>query len=299
MSSRNPLRRRRRIRRPGTISMYCRRRGRPLLVVLVCDWHSTVTFRRTALVGLAGLATALLLTALAGPPVLRVGHFSAQASSDSIPDGWTEIRFGENESGTDYNLVRRDSTVVVQARSTNGSSGLVRHPRVDLAEHPILEWRWRVDKVPSGADIATDTTDDAAARLYVTFDYDDLGLIDRIKLALLRRFGYDKAPSRALNYLWSSHRAPGTVIESPYTDQIMMMPVRTGTARVGEWVTERRNVRADYREAYGEAPPLVNGIALMTDTDNTGGTARALYGDIVFRARSSKSAGREDRSTER
>jgi hypothetical protein len=52
---------------------------------------------------------------------------------------------------------------------------------------------------------------------------------------------------------------------------------------VGEWVSERRNVRADYREAYGEAPPPVNGIAIMTDTDNTGGTATALYGDIVFR----------------
>jgi len=258
-----------------------------------------VTFQRTVLAGLAGLATVLLLTAVAGPSVLRVGHFSAQVPSDSIPDGWTEIRFGKNEAGTDYNLVRRDSTVVVQAQSTNGSSGLIRHPRVDLAEHPILEWRWRVEALPARADVTTDTTDDAAARLYVTFDYDDLGLIDRIKLALLRRFGYDKAPSRALNYLWSSQRAPGTVIESPYTDQIMMMPVRTGAARVGEWVTERRNVRADYREAYGEAPPPVNGIAIMTDTDNTGGTAKALYGDIVFRARSAGEGQAGDVSTER
>jgi hypothetical protein len=251
------------------------------------------------LVGLAGTTMALLLGAVAGPSVLRVGHFSAQVPSDSIPDGWTEIRFGKNEAGTDYNLVRRDSTVVLQARSINGSSGLIRHPRVDLAEYPVLEWRWKVGRLPERADVATDTTDDAAARLYVTFDYDDLGLIDRIKLALLRRFGYDKAPSRALNYLWSSRRAPGTVIESPYTDQIMMMPVRTGEARLGEWVTERRNVRADYREAYGEAPPPVNGIAIMTDTDNTGGTARALYGDIVFRARAADSTAGDERAVER
>ena len=262
--------------------------------------HSCAVVRRpfwsVFLIGLCGI---LGFAAMAGPPALRVGHFSDAAATDSLPSGWTEIRFGKNESGTDYNLVRRDSTVVLQARSTNGSSGLIRHPRVDLAEHPILEWRWRVEALPARADVATDTTDDAAARLYVTFDYDDLGLIDRIKLALLRRFGYDKAPSRALNYLWSSQRAPGTIIESPYTDQIMMLPVRTGTARVGEWVTERRNVRADYREAYGEAPPPVNGIAIMTDTDNTGGTARALYGDIVFRARSAGSASTDARSTER
>ncbi|PSQ96934.1 MAG: hypothetical protein BRD55_04650 [Bacteroidetes bacterium SW_9_63_38] len=222
---------------------------------------------------------------MAGPPTLRVGNFSDAAPTDSLPSGWAEIRLGQNEAGTEYNLMRRDSAVVIQAQSTNGSSSLIRHPRVDLAEYPILEWRWRVEDLPARADVATDTTDDAAARLYVTFDYDDLGVIDRIKLALLRRFGYEKAPSRALNYLWATQHASGDVIESPYTDQIMMMPVRSGSAHVGRWMTERRNVRADYREVYGEAPPPVNGIAVMTDTDNTGGTATALYGDIVFRKR--------------
>ena len=235
------------------------------------------------LLGLVGVLVVVVLAALAGPPALRVGHFSGAAPTDSLPDGWTEIRFGENEAGTNYNLVRRDSTVVLQARSTNGSSGLIRHPRVDLSEYPLLEWRWRVEALPERADVATDTTDDAAARLYVTFDYDELGLVDRIKLMLLRRFGYEKAPSRALNYLWATRRAPDTIIESPYTDQIMMLPVRRGTTAVGRWHTERRNVRADYRRAFGEDPPPVNGIAVMTDTDNTGGTARALYGDIVFR----------------
>jgi hypothetical protein len=234
---------------------------------------------------LIGLLAILGLAAMGVPSALRVGDFSEAAPTDSIPAGWNEIRFGQNESGTRYNLVRRDSTVVVQAQSENGSSSLIRHPHVDLSEYPILEWRWRVENLPARADVTTDTTDDAAARLYVTFDYDDLGVIDRIKLALLRRFGYDKAPSRALNYIWATRHGPGDVIESPYTDQIMMMPVRSGSTRVGEWVSERRNVRADYREAYGEAPPPVNGIAIMTDTDNTGGTAKALYGDIVFRTK--------------
>ena len=247
------------------------------------DVSASVVLRRFWSALLIGLLAILGFAAMAGPSTLRVGHFSEVASTDSLPDGWTEIRFGRNESGTDYNLVRRDSTVVLQARSENGSSSLIRHPRIDLSEYPILEWRWRVEDLPARADVTTDTTDDAAARLYVTFDYDDLGVIDRIKLALLRRFGYEKAPSRALNYIWATRHGPGAVIESPYTDQIMMMPVRTGADRAGEWVRERRNVRADYREAFEGDPPPVNGIAIMTDTDNTGGTAKALYGDIVFR----------------
>ncbi len=233
---------------------------------------------------LVGLAGSVLLMAFSGPPVLRVGHFSAQAPSDTIPTDWTEIRFGQNEAGTDYNLARKDSAVVVQARSENGSSALIKHPRIDLDEYPILEWRWRAESLPSDADIAADTTDDAAARLYVTFDYEDLGVVDRAKLMLLRRFGYEKAPSRALNYVWTTRRDRGTVQASAYTDQIMMMSVRSGADKKGEWVRERRNVRADYRQVFGGEPPPVNGVALMTDTDNTAGTAAALYGDIVFRS---------------
>ena len=247
------------------------------------DCSASVARRRFWSALLIGLLATLGFAAMVAPPTLRVGHFSEAAATDSIPAGWTEIRFGRNDSGTQYNLVRRDSTVVVQARSENGSSSLIRHPRIDLSEYPILEWRWRVEALPARADVRTDTTDDAAARLYVTFDYDDLGVIDRIKLALLRRFGYEKAPSRALNYIWATRRDPGTVIESPYTDQIMMLPIRSGSTRTGEWIRERRNVRVDYRKAFDGAPPPVNGIAIMTDTDNTGGRATALYGDIVFR----------------
>jgi hypothetical protein len=228
-------------------------------------------------------AALVVLVGMVGPPLLYVGHFSAQSPAQSVPAGWEQIRFGENESSTTYDLVRGDSAVVVRARSENGASGLITRQRVDLARYPILEWRWKVERLPQNADVATDTTDDAAARLYVTFDYDGLGLIDRFKLMLLRRFGYAEAPSRALNYLWATERAGEDPIASPYTDQIMMLPIRTGGARTGQWVQERRNVLADYRRVFGADPPPVNGVALMTDTDNTGGTARAYYGDIVFR----------------
>jgi hypothetical protein len=220
---------------------------------------------------------------VAGPPPLRVGSFSTQSPSRDLPKDWEQIRFGENASSTTYELVRIDSTVVVHAQSENGASGLITRRRIRLSEYPVLEWRWKVEGVPAGANVATDTTDDAAARLYVTFDYDDLGFFDRIKLMLLRQVGYPEAPSRALNYVWATRQERGTSVTSPYTDQIMMIPLRRGTAQGGEWVHERRNVLADYRRVFGEDPPAVNGVALMTDTDNTGGTAEAYYGDIVFR----------------
>lgn len=224
-----------------------------------------------------------ITVAVVGRPLLRVGDFSAQSPSRSVPEGWEQIRFGENESSTTYDLVRADTTVVVRARSSNGASGLITRKRIDLAQYPILEWRWKVDEVLNEGDVTEKETDDAAARLYVTFDYDGLGLVERLKLMLLRRVGYSDAPSRALNYLWANRQDRGTSVPSAYTDQIMMIPVRSGADQTGTWVRERRNVLADYRRVFGEAPPAVNGVAIMTDTDNTADTTRAYYGDIFFR----------------
>jgi hypothetical protein len=70
----------------------------------------------------------------------------------------------------------------------------------------------------------------------------------------------------------------------------MMIPLQSGEEKAGEWVTQRRNVLADYRALYDEDPPPVTGVAIMTDTDNTDGSATAYYGDIVFRPGGSDSA---------
>ena len=222
--------------------------------------------------------------AVSRPDVLRVGAFSTQDPTQDVPDGWTPISFSDIDTRTRYDLVRRDSTVVVRARSDGGAAGLATKQRVDLAEHPILEWRWKVDGVVDGGNARTKDGDDYPARLYVTFDYEDLGLLDRAKLTALRALGYDEIPTRALNYIWANRVAQGTFLENAYTDWVVMVAVRSGEQHAGRWVTERRNVLADYRAAFGGDPPPVNGVAIMTDTDNTNGATTAYYGDIVFRA---------------
>jgi len=249
---------------------------------------------------LAGLLLVggVCLAAVGTPDLLRVGFFSEFSPSGDLPEGWEQIRFGENESSTTYALTQAESTVVVQARSDNGASALITRQRVNLNRYPILEWRWMVESFPEGADVAKNTTDDAAARIYVTFDYDDLGVVDRLKLMLLRRVGYSEAPSRALNYLWATRLDRDEVQGSSYTDQIQMLAVRSGSRQVGQWVRERRNVLADYRRVFGEDPPPVNGVAIMTDTDNTGSTAKAYYGDIVFRKPSDGREGLDTQSGE-
>jgi hypothetical protein len=201
------------------------------------------------------------------------------------------ISFAEIDTKTQYDLVRADSGVVVRARSDGGAAGLATERRIDLTEYPILEWRWKVDGVVEGGNARTKDGDDYPARIYVTFDYDGLGLFDRAKLTALRALGYDDIPTRALNYVWANRVDRYTILENAYTDWVMMVAVRSGETHTGTWVTERRNVLEDYRAAFGGDPPPVNGVALMTDTDNTNGEATAYYGDIVFRANESGDEG--------
>lgn len=230
------------------------------------------------LVGLCAGFSALM------PDVLRVGAFSDQDPAQTLPDGWERIAFDDIENKTRYDLVRSDGSIVLRARSDGGASGLATSQRIDLAEYPILEWRWKVDGIVEEGNARMKEGDDYAARLYVTFDYDHLGFIDRAKLVVLRALGYDEIPTRALNYVWANRIERGAILENAYTDWVMMLAVRSGPRSVGKWVTERRNVLSDYRAAFGGDPPPVNGIALMTDTDNTGGEATTYYGDIVFRS---------------
>ncbi len=236
------------------------------------------------LVGL--LAVALGLLGWTAPDALRVGAFSAADTSQAAPDDWAPISLAKVDRRTQYDLVRADSTTVVRARSDDAAAGLATERRIDLTEHPILEWRWKVDGVLDDGNARTKDGDDYPARLYITFDYDDLGLGDRIKLTALRALGYDEIPTRALNYIWANRIKRGTMLDNPFTDWVTMVAVRSGPGDAGTWHTERRNVLADYREAFGEDPPPVNGVAIMTDTDNTDGEATAYYGDIVFRKRS-------------
>ena len=70
-----------------------------------------------------------------------------------------------------------------------------------------------------------------------------------------------------------------------YTGRVKMIVIESGPSQLGRWIDERRDLRADYRQAFGDQPPTISGVAIMTDTDNTGESATAYYGDIVFESK--------------
>ena len=184
--------------------------------------------------------------------VLRAGDIAA----------WEEKVF---EGNTLYETVREGGRSVVRATSRGTASGLYLQHRIDLDRTPILRWTWRVDGTLGDIDERTRAGDDYSARVYVI----------RSHPVFLWR-------SRAVNYVWASTQAAGETWPNAYTDASRNVAVRSGDAHAGQWVDERRDVHADFRELFGESVRYVDAIAIMTDTDDTGASAVAYYGDITF-----------------
>jgi hypothetical protein len=203
------------------------------------------------------LAAGLLLTIPAGAERLDVARFSAGEL-----DGWKSRSFAGE---TRYRLEIHAGRQVLHAVSKASASGLYREVTIDLKETPYLHWSWRVGNLLAMQDERSKPGDDYAARVYVVFSGGPF---------LWR--------TRAINYVWSSHQPAGSEWPNAFTANARMIAVRSGTAAVGQWVHESRNVYADYRRAFGEEPGQVSAIAVMTDTDNSGQTAEAWFGDIWF-----------------
>ena len=107
--------------------------------------------------------------------------------------------------------------------------------------------------------------------------------VEKIKYETIRLFYGQYPPLAAINYIWESHASVGTIVPNPFTNRAMMIVVESGEEKINQWVCEERDILEDYRKAFGEPPPMVSGVAIMTDTDNTGESATAYYGDILFK----------------
>ena len=215
--------------------------------------------------------------------VVPVGAFSEMDPSRAVPEGWYRVSLAAAFDETTYELVPGTDGAVVRAQSENATGSLATEPRVDLHTHPILEWRWKVSTIIPEARADDKFRDDSPARIFVSFDYDGLDLIQRLQHVAMRALGYDAVPTRAIAYFWGNQEPRHVVLDNTRAQWIQMVPVRNREDTTGAWLTERRNVRSDYRRIFGEEPPPVERVALMTDTENTGRRVTALYGDVVFR----------------
>ena len=217
-------------------------------------------------------------------PRVEVARFSAARPGDALPAEWQPWILLPSKPTTEYRLVEAGGRVALEARAERAASGLVRVLRVDPHRHPLLEWAWRVPALVPGADPRIAVREDATARLVVSFhgDREKLDFADRAQLRFAKALSGQALPYATLMYVWANALPPETLVRNPHTGRVRMIVVESGTRRLGEWVSVRRNLLEDYRRAFGEEPWDVVAIGVMTDSDNTRGVARAYYGDILL-----------------
>jgi hypothetical protein len=201
---------------------------------------------------------ALPVQHLAAELQLPLGEFSRNRL-----DGWEHKRF---KGETRYQLQPLDGVIALKADSQAAASGLFKEQRIDLEQTPFLNWSWRIGNRLSGLNEQSKAGDDYAARIYVVV-----------------KGGLAFWQTRAVNYVWAGNTATGTVWPNAFAgDHAMMLALRGPEASINVWYGEKRNVRADLQKLFGEDWRSIDAVALMTDTDNSGGQASAFYGDIWF-----------------
>lgn len=245
---------------------------------------------RSSLFRATGIVALLVATCGIGAGVEHfiVGAFSRSEAGGQLPDGWAPLTFQQVERHTRYTLVRDDEAgVVVRAEANASASGLMHKLDLPVRDRPLLAWRWKTDNLIAKGDVTRKEGDDYPVRIYIAFRYspERLGLAERVKYAAARFLYGEYPPHAGLNYIWETKAPEGTLVTNPFVDRVKMIVVESGPGRLRQWVSYERDIVADYRRAFGEDPPPISGVALMTDSDNTGESVVAYYGDIALRPR--------------
>ena len=233
----------------------------------------------------AALVLALAAAGAAAATTVTIAAFSGMPPGGRVAPPW-RAAIPPRARAPQFALVQ-DAGVTVLRVASSAAAGTLAHPlRVEADSRPHLAWRWKIDRVVAKADLETKQGDDFAARVYVFFDLPETELTqrERATLALSRFLGGAALPAAGICYVWDNRHAPGTTAWNPYWGRIRMVVLESGEKLAGRWVEEKRDLRADFIAAFGERGgkpvPAVTGIAVGNDTDQTGETATAWFGDV-------------------
>lgn len=205
--------------------------------------------------------------------LLSSAAHAAPSYSPADISQWPERSFTEP---TRYRLESKADQPLLRADCSNGqASARYLEQSVDLQKTPILRWSWTISKPFSQLDETSKQGDDYPVRLYVVKDG---GLLPWRTLAV--------------NYVWSSSQPIGSQWPNAYTSNAQMLAVSSGAPGDSALVQLERNVREDFQRLHGQTLDQIDGLAIMTDCDNSGQSVTGWYGSIEWLPATSSSTDR-------
>ena len=176
-----------------------------------------------------------------------------------------KVRGADNK--TNYIIGSNENGNYLKAEANNAASGLGKEIKINLNLTPIINITWKVEKNLDGIKEDTKKGHDFAGRVFV-----------------IKKTGATPLSNRAVNYVFSSNNKVGNNWPSPYTKKSIDNVLSTTIDHMNEWVTVKANVKKDFKKFHDLDVNELDGIAIMTDTDNSKMTAITYYQNIYFSA---------------
>ena len=174
-----------------------------------------------------------------------------------------KIRGADNK--TNYSVGSNENGNFLKAIADNAGSGLGKEIKIDLNKTPFINITWKIEKDLKGVKETTKKGHDFAARVFV-----------------IKKTGATPLSNRAINYVFSSNSNVGFNSPSPYTKKSIDNVLASTKKNLGEWITVKSNVKDDFKKFHDLDVNQLDGLAIMTDTDNSNMKAIAYYQNIYF-----------------
>ena len=205
------------------------------------------------------LVTALSQTTLYAEDI-KVFEFTDKELSELTV---RKVRGADNK--TSYSVGSNENGNYLKAIADNAASGLGKEIKIDLNKTPFINITWKVEKDIPGIDETAKKGHDFAARVFV-----------------IKKTGATALSNRAINYVFSSNQDVGSNSPSPYTKKSIDNVLATTKTNLNEWVTVKANVKEDFKKFHNLDVNELDGIAIMSDTDNSKQKSITYYQNIYF-----------------
>ena len=185
--------------------------------------------------------------------VLLPNSFSKEISVFKFTkEEFDQLKVRKIKKYTSYTLGSNANGNYLKAEANGQASGLGKEILINLNETPYINITWKVEKDLSGINEKTKKGHDYAARVFV-----------------IKKTGATALSNRAINYIFSSNANIGDSWPSPFTKKSIDYVLSTTIKNNNEWVTVKSNVKEDFLELHNLEVNELNGVAIMTDTDNS------------------------------
>jgi hypothetical protein len=176
-----------------------------------------------------------------------------------------KVRGADNK--TIYSIGKNESGNFLKAVADNAASGLGKEVKINLNKTPFINITWKIEKDLAGIKEDTKKGHDFAARVFA-----------------VKKTGATPLSNRAINYVFSSNNDVGSNWPSPYTKKSIDNVLASTQNNLNEWITVKANVKEDFKRFHNLDVNELDGLAIMSDTDNSKMTAVAYYQNIFFSA---------------